>query len=485
MSSPETGVGSTKSHNSGQSSTPQRQWYPAYVAQRLDDAQSQGWRLRMRVQGPLIGCGGLLVLGAIACMVPCYYLYDANPDRLSEATWAFLEHLVFTGMSKGMLMLCLAVLPTDRRAVQSASVMLAAALLIVGSLSACQGYKYLTIDAAQLANAFGVLELCLALNGFALCVSMCCSLLRLQVRALLAQTWRVIGLFCLSFCLDHCCRIFLYLLEPKATGSEWWPYALETFIEAFIVGTLLLWNADLPQWIRQRLAVWRDMDIAAAGIASLLGSKSVSVILHQARSRCRSIPLQRVKKEDFLSNTPVQDGLDLNQYTEPACIGEVDAFISHSWHDDGEAKWEALQQWGRSFRLRNGREPSVWIDKYCIDQTSVAEDLMCLPVFLAGSSQLVILYGSTYLQRLWCILEVLVFLKMGGEKESISLCMANASSSATDLENLLSNFSVQNAQCANQGDKDRILAIVEAGFGGFSNFDALVKDTLLQVWKET
>ena len=62
-----------------------------------------------------------------------------------------------------------------------------------------------------------------------------------------------------------------------------------------------------------------------------------------------------------------------------------------------------------------GREPTLWIDKYSIDQSNIENSLAALPVYLAGCSRLVILSGATYLQRLWCIIEMFVFMEMGGD----------------------------------------------------------------------
>ena len=50
-----------------------------------------------------------------------------------------------------------------------------------------------------------------------------------------------------------------------------------------------------------------------------------------------------------------------------------------------EEKWVALQEWREDFKKQhNGREPKMWIDKYCIDQDNIEESLACLPVLLAG-----------------------------------------------------------------------------------------------------
>ena len=46
---------------------------------------------------------------------------------------------------------------------------------------------------------------------------------------------------------------------------------------------------------------------------------------------------------------------------------------------------------------------------------------MCLPVFLAGCKQLFIVCGPTYLERLWCVLELFVFIEMGGSIEDVEM----------------------------------------------------------------
>lgn len=92
-----------------------------------------------------------------------------------------------------------------------------------------------------------------------------------------------------------------------------------------------------------------------------------------------------------------------------AYLGEADAFVSHSWHDPPPAKWAALNAWGTQFRAKHGRAPLLWIDKECIDQTDTAVQLQSLPVYLAGCQRLLVLHGPTYLQRLWCVVELFVF----------------------------------------------------------------------------
>ena len=93
--------------------------------------------------------------------------------------------------------------------------------------------------------------------------------------------------------------------------------------------------------------------------------------------------------------------------TVAAALGEVDAFASHSWSDEGGAKFDALHEWAKELR-RGGRrsEPDadvlIWLDKACINQSSDIDTALAgLPVFLAGCKQLLVLAGPTYTSRLW------------------------------------------------------------------------------------
>ena len=60
-------------------------------------------------------------------------------------------------------------------------------------------------------------------------------------------------------------------------------------------------------------------------------------------------------------------------------------------------------------------------DKACIDQNNINQALACLPVFLSGCQTLLIVAGPTYCSRLWCVMEIFTFMRMGGAMERIEL----------------------------------------------------------------
>ena len=150
--------------------------------------------------------------------------------------------------------------------------------------------------------------------------------------------------------------------------------------------------------------------------------------------------------------------------------------MSHSWRDDGTAKYAALHEWMASSAVARGETGwggTIWLDKACIDQSNIDASLAALPVFLSGCDHLLIVAGSTYVSRLWCVMEVYTFVKMGGASERIALKQISA-----DALEALSRFDASRARCFHAKDRDKLLAVIEAGFG---NLTSSVVRRLLQM----
>lgn len=168
-------------------------------------------------------------------------------------------------------------------------------------------------------------------------------------------------------------------------------------------------------------------------------------------------------------------------------LGHCDAFVSHSWHDDPEAKWVAIQEWRESFKSRYGREPTIWFDKVCIDQSNIDGDLACLPIFLSGCQRLVILCGSTYLSRLWCVLELFVYVQMGGSVGVIEFVPVLRSDKDGGYEDLLSisqtfqDFDAADCHCRKEQDKQNILIVISTAFYGVEEFNRLVREMVINI----
>lgn len=121
--------------------------------------------------------------------------------------------------------------------------------------------------------------------------------------------------------------------------------------------------------------------------------------LELARKKFRCLSFDKIQPNDLKNNKQKGTKNAMFDKTQSAKFGCCDAFISHSWSDNGAQKYEALRSWAEEFQTTNGRQPLLWLDKACIDQNNISNDLMCLPVFLAGCERLLIIAGPTYVER--------------------------------------------------------------------------------------
>eukprot|EP00929_Paragymnodinium_shiwhaense_P049704 TRINITY_DN2504_c0_g1_i5.p1 TRINITY_DN2504_c0_g1~~TRINITY_DN2504_c0_g1_i5.p1 ORF type:complete len:525 (+),score=99.37 TRINITY_DN2504_c0_g1_i5:178-1752(+) len=217
---------------------------------------------------------------------------------------------------------------------------------------------------------------------------------------------------------------------------------------------------------------------AAAGIASLMGTVSVQEALAQGKERFKGVSLDKVEKNWFSQEV----GKTLSESSSASArlgLGQVDAFISHSWHDDADVKWRALQAWRSDFIVEHGREPIVWFDKACVNQSDIESDLRFLPIFVRGCKNFVVLCGPSYLTRLWCVMELFTFFHMGGKMEQLQFIpLQRFGYEADDQEAIMSTFDkfdVRSCECAFADDKQNILAIIDAAFGDMQDFNKAVR----------
>ncbi len=88
---------------------------------------------------------------------------------------------------------------------------------------------------------------------------------------------------------------------------------------------------------------------------------------------------------------------DAFEASRPVAKGEViDFFLTHSWHDDGNAKYDTLEEAAKEFIDCRRRSPSFWLDKACIDQTRISDGLRVLPVNVMACARMLIAHGPTY-----------------------------------------------------------------------------------------
>ena len=240
----------------------------------------------------------------------------------------------------------------------------------------------------------------------------------------------------------------------------------------------------------------------AAAVAALLGGATVADAVAQGKDNLRALPLDALTRDDLVGSADT----GLNKKVVRAKFGDVDAFLSHSWHDSGSAKWAALQAWAEAFERAHGRRPTIWLDKACIDQQNIQASLAGLPVYLSGCDSMLVLIGKTYLSRLWCaavcprspkvrpphthrppchrcVMELFVYLRMGGSRDKVIVKLLDTD--GANLPQALSKFNAANARCYLDADRQKLLAVVESSFGTFQPFNKLVRQIMRQKLTES
>ena len=112
------------------------------------------------------------------------------------------------------------------------------------------------------------------------------------------------------------------------------------------------------------------------------------------------------------------------------------------------------------------RPALLWLDRACLDQANITESLQYLPVHLAGCKELLILAGPSYTTRMWTLLEIFVFVQMGGDLQKIRVMLIHAESDTALTTATLDAFKaidVKLAGCTDPRHKEQILGIIETG----------------------
>eukprot|EP00930_Biecheleria_cincta_P028430 TRINITY_DN19844_c0_g1_i2.p1 TRINITY_DN19844_c0_g1~~TRINITY_DN19844_c0_g1_i2.p1 ORF type:complete len:551 (-),score=78.50 TRINITY_DN19844_c0_g1_i2:270-1922(-) len=252
---------------------------------------------------------------------------------------------------------------------------------------------------------------------------------------------------------------------------------------SFIIVSALVTKANRERtltWIQS--VVVADEVRAASLIASLTSNLQIPLLVQHAVAHFRAVRFSSLCEMDFATNVCHRD---LSRLSTSSKLGQVDIFLSHSWHDPAATKWSALSRWAQKFHEANGEDPTVWLDKACIDQQNIDESLSCLPIYLAACKKLLVLAGPTYSFRLWCIMEIFTFLQMGGDWRNIEIYPLGADEHCSGEEAKLdflrqfAEFDALKAQCFKDSDREHFLGIIEGAFGSTASFNLQVQ-TLFQ-----
>lgn len=435
----------------------------------LQKAKRAARAQRLMVSGPCF------VLGSLALWLPLAYCL-AN----KVAIWYLLII-----MEWGLIMYFLCLLPQDRIATRMVgAITISAVPLLIWSL---MGWMYIAV--LQMTDGGG----CTYREREVHCSANIWLILLLTVY-IIGLVWLFSGGARIVFCpkprglLDSCWHRLarFFQLYGSVDGIRVVVFALYGGLGVFdtTTGVITGLNNLLLGWITARpgfrkrvqnfLSSFGTSVNTAAAIAMLIGNHNPKDTLKKAKQLFCYVPGDLVRQEHMAVNEP---DAALRQLTQPARLGEVHAFLTHSWHDCPKEKWDGLAHWLDKFRKKHKKRAKLWIDKFCIDQDAIADNLQCLPVFLSGCQLLLMSPGSTYLQRLWCVMEIFIFLEMGSKPSQLVFTDVRL---AERLSDEMNSFDVRNAECFVASDSQRLFEAVEAGFPLLDDFNEAVRKVLQQ-----
>jgi len=190
-------------------------------------------------------------------------------------------------------------------------------------------------------------------------------------------------------------------------------------------------------------------------------------LVRLGRQQLRCIEWQNVTRRLFTGKNKngrqdsVQDAYSLSR---PVRNGErIDYFLSHSWHDDGDDKYDQLENLVASFRQKHGRFPTFWLDVVCISQDNIGDGLAVLPVNVMACHRILALAGSSYPKRLWCAVELATLFSFMPAQQAIRrIVLEPVGSRREQVLTDLTRFKVSDAHCYDPNEEEKILRVIDA-----------------------
>jgi hypothetical protein len=417
----------------------------------LDDAQELGVALQRRVQLPV-------AITAVVCMVAglgttaatLFFDLPINSDVVGVRQVAFLV------MVCGCWLSVAALLPTDRhlpRVILVFGLVLLIVLAVNDVLTTVQLISRLPTEGSSFASP---LEQCFATISGKRVFDVSCRV-RPRARVARAVIHAFVGLcgaavfasLLVARARPRTCRIYVrvvtriailaytltdggkriveiavyeaFLAEaggvPPTAGERRNPHINQGPLVRVAIQLLICIFALSPAGIRRFqafLARRGSTLIFASAVSAIINGRRAEDVHSHAIATFRGVRADLLRREHFESFAPAPELFALSQ---PMPIGEVDAFVSHSWADRADEKFAGLVQWRAHFRDKHGgREPLLWLDRACFSQIGMDSNLAALPVYIMGCQSLLCIAGPTYASRLWCLFECFMFLAGGGDQ---------------------------------------------------------------------
>jgi len=171
--------------------------------------------------------------------------------------------------------------------------------------------------------------------------------------------------------------------------------------------------------------------------------------------------------------------------------GETDWYVLHSWHDDRAMRLTTLARCTAQFEELHGHEPTLWIDSVCVDAVYKKESLICLPIYMQACRGVLVLWGDSFCERLWCVWELYTAFAFSGSTIALTVAMLESPDNGGQSSELrtralasreaLAAFELSRAHCANPNEEKQLRDAIGAAPGGAGAFEATIRGLASQL----
>ena len=326
-------------------------------ARTLRKARRTAEERRLRVSGLMAQIGWTFSLFGWA---PLVMFFSGRPIDAVIGAYTFWQLLV----PSGLCILLLAMLPTDAFYIRTACVVLFIAFLWMGLL-----VVLLTLTGAlTLLPGIPMMVLFFAAAGGMGRAVPCTGPRAMQPRLALRWMWFVARVVCLAVCASTIGGTLASFAANRSAIRDPYPWGRAVYGAGAGILSFIMSPHNRGRLHRRlgRLGGRGSEEEAAAAISALVAGADPDQALADAVQSFRCLRASLLRKED-LARTALgvsASAAELAAKTEPAGMGEVTCFLSHSWRDEQEApgaKYETFARWARQHEERTGVEPTMWL----------------------------------------------------------------------------------------------------------------------------
>jgi hypothetical protein len=107
---------------------------------------------------------------------------------------------------------------------------------------------------------------------------------------------------------------------------------------------------------------------SVVNITKIITAKSVSSATDILKEGIAQLQCVQAGKITYAKLAAGSGKSNIDELAEDGIPGEVDYFISHSWHDDKETKFREWERFFAARKRRQGKDAKVWLDEIIINQ---------------------------------------------------------------------------------------------------------------------